>query len=268
MARLLLLLLLLLPAVVASCPDKDLPRLPASPPHLCVAEASRLLASGLVIRADGSCRLLGVCASSGDAWPCPVYRPLGADRRLLLLRTHVNGGVSPYDLLVNGSLFSADQRSEQEVGGTAWFKSALLRSSGLSLSRIEVQLLLENGTVVVRLQFRVEAGDGAVSAGRWFAKDRLLAASPWAVEKMKAMTFRYFSAAGVAEYYATPLIRRFYISTVHSNCGVDAGFLAVIDAAVTAHVATQARLVSCLSEGERRRLDGLLKTYLKGLERD
>lgn len=40
----------------------------------------------------------------------------------------------------------------------------------------------------------------------------------------------------------------------------------VIDAAVTAHVETQARLVSGLSEQERRQLDSSLKTFLAGLE--
>lgn len=40
----------------------------------------------------------------------------------------------------------------------------------------------------------------------------------------------------------------------------------LIDAAVTAHVETQARLVSTLSENERTALDGLLRTYLASFE--
>lgn len=40
----------------------------------------------------------------------------------------------------------------------------------------------------------------------------------------------------------------------------------LIDAAVTAHVETQARLVSILSENERTALDGLLRTYLASFE--
>lgn len=45
----------------------------------------------------------------------------------------------------------------------------------------------------------------------------------------------------------------------------DKGFR-VIDEAVAAHVTTQAKLVSGLSEKERRDLDALLKTFLAGLE--
>ncbi|AYG67725.1 MULTISPECIES: MarR family transcriptional regulator [unclassified Rhizobium] len=40
----------------------------------------------------------------------------------------------------------------------------------------------------------------------------------------------------------------------------------LIDAAVTAHVETQARLVSTLSEEERMALDGLLRNYLADFE--
>lgn len=42
---------------------------------------------------------------------------------------------------------------------------------------------------------------------------------------------------------------------------------AVIDAAVTAHVRTQEKLVSGLSEDERGKLDGLLKTFLADFEK-
>lgn len=42
--------------------------------------------------------------------------------------------------------------------------------------------------------------------------------------------------------------------------------LATIDAAVTDHVATQARLVSVLSHQERGALDGLLASYLAAIE--
>ncbi len=45
------------------------------------------------------------------------------------------------------------------------------------------------------------------------------------------------------------------------------GYL-VIDQAVTAHVATQARLVSGLSEVQREQLDALLKLLLASLEQD
>lgn len=45
----------------------------------------------------------------------------------------------------------------------------------------------------------------------------------------------------------------------------DKGF-ALIDSAVTAHVETQARLVSSLSEEEKGALDALLKKYLAGFE--
>jgi len=40
----------------------------------------------------------------------------------------------------------------------------------------------------------------------------------------------------------------------------------LIDAAVTAHVETQARLVSALSQEERAALDGLLRNYLASFE--
>ncbi len=40
----------------------------------------------------------------------------------------------------------------------------------------------------------------------------------------------------------------------------------LIDAAVTAHVETQVRLISTLSEEERTALDGLLRTYLASFE--
>jgi DNA-binding MarR family transcriptional regulator len=40
----------------------------------------------------------------------------------------------------------------------------------------------------------------------------------------------------------------------------------LIDAAVTAHVETQKRLISTLSEGERKALDRLLRNYLADLE--
>jgi hypothetical protein len=42
--------------------------------------------------------------------------------------------------------------------------------------------------------------------------------------------------------------------------------LETIDAAVTDHVATQARLVSVLSPQERGALDGLLASYLAAIE--
>ncbi|SMC14588.1 HTH-type transcriptional regulator MhqR [Roseovarius aestuarii] len=45
----------------------------------------------------------------------------------------------------------------------------------------------------------------------------------------------------------------------------DEGFR-VIDEAVTAHVETQARLVSGLSEEDREKLDALLKVFLAGFE--
>jgi DNA-binding MarR family transcriptional regulator len=41
---------------------------------------------------------------------------------------------------------------------------------------------------------------------------------------------------------------------------------ALIDEAVTAHVETQTRLISMLSEDERGSLDGLLRTYLDRFE--
>ncbi len=42
--------------------------------------------------------------------------------------------------------------------------------------------------------------------------------------------------------------------------------LAIVDAAVTAHVETQARLTSCLSVEERAALNGLLASFLRGFE--
>jgi len=47
----------------------------------------------------------------------------------------------------------------------------------------------------------------------------------------------------------------------------DKGF-DVIDAAVTAHVKTQERLLSGLSEKDRKKLDALLKTFLADFEKD
>ena len=44
--------------------------------------------------------------------------------------------------------------------------------------------------------------------------------------------------------------------------------LAVVDAAVTAHVATQARITSVLSADENAALDVLLRKYLAGFEGD
>lgn len=45
----------------------------------------------------------------------------------------------------------------------------------------------------------------------------------------------------------------------------DKGF-AIVDAAVTAHVETQARLTSGLSNEERSTLNGLLSKFLRGFE--
>ena len=47
----------------------------------------------------------------------------------------------------------------------------------------------------------------------------------------------------------------------------DKGF-DIIDAAVTAHVKTQERLVSCLTVADRKRLDALLKEFLSAIEDD
>jgi DNA-binding MarR family transcriptional regulator len=47
----------------------------------------------------------------------------------------------------------------------------------------------------------------------------------------------------------------------------DKGF-GVIDAAVTAHVNTQGRLVSGLSKRDQRQLDALLKAFLAGIEKN
>jgi DNA-binding MarR family transcriptional regulator len=47
----------------------------------------------------------------------------------------------------------------------------------------------------------------------------------------------------------------------------DKGF-GVIDAAVTAHVNTQGRLVSGLLERDQRQLDALLKAFLAGIEKN
>lgn len=66
--------------------------------------------------------------------------------------------------------------------------------------------------------------------------------------------------AGLIERVKNPADGRGFVVSLS-----DKGF-EVIDAAVTAHVATQARLVSGLSDDERFQLDGLLKRFIESLD--
>ncbi len=66
--------------------------------------------------------------------------------------------------------------------------------------------------------------------------------------------------AGLVARNQSPDDRRSFLISL-----TDKGF-SVIDSAVTAHVQTQEKLVSGLSDNERRKLDALLKTFLKDFE--
>ncbi len=66
--------------------------------------------------------------------------------------------------------------------------------------------------------------------------------------------------AGLVERRQSEEDRRSFLISL-----TDEGFR-VIDAAVTAHVETQGRLVASLSAEDRRQLDSLLKTFLAGFE--
>ena len=67
--------------------------------------------------------------------------------------------------------------------------------------------------------------------------------------------------AGLVERNQSPDDRRSFLISL-----TDKGFR-VIDAAVTAHVQTQEKLVSGLSKDERRKLNALLKTFLEDFEK-
>ncbi|MBL0372531.1 MarR family transcriptional regulator [Rhizobium sp. KVB221] len=66
--------------------------------------------------------------------------------------------------------------------------------------------------------------------------------------------------AGLVERTTNPEDRRGMIIALTENG------LALVDTAVTAHVANQHRLVEVLSEAERKALDGLLAKFLSGFE--
>lgn len=68
--------------------------------------------------------------------------------------------------------------------------------------------------------------------------------------------------AGLVDRSQSPDDRRSFLISL-----TDKGFH-VIDAAVADHVATQCRLVSGLSQQERRQLDALLKTFLTNVDAD
>lgn len=68
--------------------------------------------------------------------------------------------------------------------------------------------------------------------------------------------------AGLVERNQSPDDRRSFLISL-----TDKGFR-VIDAAVTAHVQTQEKLVSGLSKEDRRALDALLKSFLGNFERE
>lgn len=66
--------------------------------------------------------------------------------------------------------------------------------------------------------------------------------------------------AGLVERVRNPDDGRSFLVSLSKKGGE------VIDAAVTDHVSTQAKLVSSLSDDERTQLDDLLKRFLKGFE--
>ena len=143
------------------------------------------------------------------------------------MRTHGVTKVSPYWFFRFANASSEHMTiKEADAKRNVNFKSPLMATDAhQSLKAIYVELFDSAGRRKTHVGFRINPGE-SIKKGSWFAKDRLISASPWSLNRMKKTKFNYFSIDGVKDVRTT---RRFYINVSFGGCPNDRGFMAIIE---------------------------------------
>lgn len=218
--------LFLVQVLLSEAFPKLISRIPtdASNESFCIKQATLMNADIVVVNSNGTCLML---ASSSQSHRCCSFFRRVRGREQILLRTRVERHTNPYTFLVEGSANSTLFNYNKVLIASDPFKSPLFNVRPTPFSHLTVQLLegkvgLETVQVKAELKFWLHHKDW-ISGGKWFAKERLEAASPWDISVMRKVSYRFFSLQGMQN------TRRFYLSENNEGCDKTRGFMFVSD---------------------------------------
>lgn len=218
-----------LPSIQASC-SRVAQRIinpPTNVPYSCIADASILQPASMLELNNGSCLMFDVCSAPAKTSEVPLYAMMPNDEPMMLLRTHAEGRVSPYQLLKSGASNASLIAHKQLMDCTRSYRSPLLDEYPTLFSRI--QLVMSNGSQThVNLTFEVDRSKRVTQENSWFAKDKLQASFPWDLQKLKRSVYMFFSLSG---FDSSDINLRFYIRLDNSpqDCNSLSGYIVVVE---------------------------------------
>ena len=200
-----------------------------NPLSTCIAEASRLQPASMLELANGSCLMFDVCSTpvtSGDSFP--LYQLKSFESTMLLLRTHAEGSLSPYKLLMDGP-DNASIVTRSDLTGTVYpYRNPMISVSPSMFSKIH--LLLSNGSNThVNLTFSMDRSKTLKEEGSWFSKEKLQTSYPWNVSDLKAGDFGSFFTMPGYTYYHTISLRFFMMLKGNIECETIQGYMVVVE---------------------------------------
>ena len=193
----------------------------------CLIKAERSGRGSIVYfnKSNRTCRTWSQCryAIETGRTSCTRHFRIEKGQEIVLMQTRAESKVDPYEILIKAATNSSFVEASKLTSIYPYKSPLIALQKKLPLEKVRLELHDDNDVRVAYITFSFQAGGRLEDPSAWFAKNRLVASSPWNINILKSYSYNYFAF----RYRAAYLVREFHINTKYEGCPGDVGILAI-----------------------------------------